>query len=44
MNSCITLAALKPVVESSSWHQVRDVLKKMEAGAHFGKLAVTVDH
>jgi NADPH:quinone reductase-like Zn-dependent oxidoreductase len=43
MNSCIALAALKPVVECSSWHQVRDVLKKMEAGAHFGKLAVTID-
>jgi NADPH:quinone reductase-like Zn-dependent oxidoreductase len=44
MNSCINLAGLRPVVESSSWLQVRDVLKKMEAGAHFGKLAVTVDH
>jgi NADPH:quinone reductase-like Zn-dependent oxidoreductase len=43
MNSCIALAALKPVVEGCSWHQVRDVFKRMESGAHFGKLAVTVD-
>jgi len=43
MNSCIALAALKPIVECSSWHQVRDVLKKMESGSHFGKLAVTLD-
>jgi hypothetical protein len=43
MNSCITLAALRPVVESFSWHQVREVLKRMESGAHFGKLAVTLD-
>jgi NADPH:quinone reductase-like Zn-dependent oxidoreductase len=43
MNACIELAQLRPVVESSSWKQTREVLHRMEAGAHFGKLAVTVD-
>ena len=43
MNACIELAQLRPVVESSSWKQTREVLHRMEAGAHFGKLAITVD-
>ncbi|MGA8672811.1 MAG: NAD(P)-dependent alcohol dehydrogenase [Terracidiphilus sp.] len=43
MNTCIAFADLRPVVEISSWMNVQDVLRKMETGAHFGKLAVTVD-
>jgi NADPH:quinone reductase-like Zn-dependent oxidoreductase len=43
MNTCIALAALRPVVEISSWMKVQEVLRKMEAGSHFGKLVVTVD-
>jgi NADPH:quinone reductase-like Zn-dependent oxidoreductase len=43
MNACIALAALRPVVEISSWTQTRDELRRLEAGAHFGKLAVKVD-
>ena len=42
MNVSIELAGLRPVVEGSSWTQTRDVLHRMEAGAHFGKLVVTV--
>ena len=43
MNTCIAFTALHPLVEISSWMNVQDVLRKMETGAHFGKLAVTVD-
>lgn len=43
MNACVALAGLKPVVESSSWKKVPEMFRRMEAGAHFGKLAVTVD-
>ena len=43
MNTCIAFADLRPVVEISSWRKVQDVLRKMETGAHFGKLAVSVD-
>jgi NADPH:quinone reductase-like Zn-dependent oxidoreductase len=43
MNASITLAALRPVIESCSWTQTRDVLHRMEAGGHFGKLVVTID-
>jgi NADPH:quinone reductase-like Zn-dependent oxidoreductase len=43
MNACIALAGLRPVVETCSWTQTRDVLHRMEAGGHFGKLVVTVD-
>jgi len=42
MNSCIELAGLHPIVEGSPWSQTRDVLHRMDAGAHFGKLVVTV--
>ncbi len=43
MNACITLAGLRPVIENCSWTQTREVLHRMEAGGHFGKLVVTVD-
>ena len=42
MNPCIQLAGLHPVIESHPWEQVREVLHRMEAGSHFGKLVVTV--
>lgn len=43
MNRCIELAGLRPVVESRSWTQTREVLHRMEAGDHFGKLVVAID-
>jgi NADPH:quinone reductase-like Zn-dependent oxidoreductase len=43
MNTCIALAKLRPVAETSSWLHVKDVLRRMEAGAHFGKLVVAID-
>ena len=43
MNACVAFANLRPVVASSSWMNVQEVFRKMEAGSHFGKLAVTVD-
>jgi NADPH:quinone reductase-like Zn-dependent oxidoreductase len=43
MNASIAFAGLKPVVESSPWTKTPEALHRMEAGAHFGKLAVTVD-
>jgi NADPH:quinone reductase-like Zn-dependent oxidoreductase len=42
MNQCMALAKLIPVAETFPWTQVRDVLHRMEAGNHFGKLAVQV--
>jgi NADPH:quinone reductase-like Zn-dependent oxidoreductase len=42
MNACIELSSLRPVVESAPWAQTREVLHRMEAGAHFGKLVVSV--
>jgi NADPH:quinone reductase-like Zn-dependent oxidoreductase len=43
MNKCIALAKLRPVMESLPWTQTRDVLHRMEAGEHFGKLVVRVN-
>jgi NADPH:quinone reductase-like Zn-dependent oxidoreductase len=43
MNTCISLGKLRPVAETSSWSHVKDVLRRMEAGAHFGKLVVAID-
>ena len=43
MNRCLSFAGLKPIVESSSWTNVPQMFRRMEAGAHFGKLAVTID-
>lgn len=42
MNACIELAELRPVFESQPWTKTREVLHRMEAGGHFGKLVVTV--
>jgi NADPH:quinone reductase-like Zn-dependent oxidoreductase len=43
MNACIELSQLRPVAETSSWLQAPEVLRRMEAGAHFGKLVVAVE-
>ena len=43
MNAGIALAGLHPVVESHPWTEARAVLRRMEAGDHFGKLVVTID-
>jgi NADPH:quinone reductase-like Zn-dependent oxidoreductase len=43
MNAFITLAGLKPVIESAPWQKVPDVLRRMETGSHFGKLVVTIN-
>lgn len=43
MNRSIVLAKLRPAVESFPWTETLDVLHRIEAGTHFGKLAVTVD-
>lgn len=43
MNECITLSGLRPVIESCSWGQTREVLHRMESGGHFGKLVVAID-
>jgi len=42
MNRSIALTKLTPVVESLSWMQVRDALRRLESGSHFGKVAVEV--
>jgi NADPH:quinone reductase-like Zn-dependent oxidoreductase len=42
MNCAISLSHLRPAFSSTQWLQVQDVLKRMEAGGHFGKLALTV--
>jgi NADPH:quinone reductase-like Zn-dependent oxidoreductase len=43
LNKAISLARLRPVAESFPWTQAREVLARMEAGLHFGKLALTVE-
>jgi len=42
MNRSIELAQLRPVLASFSWTETREVLHRMEAGEHFGKLVVTI--
>jgi NADPH:quinone reductase-like Zn-dependent oxidoreductase len=43
MNGTITQSQLRPVLETLPWSQVRQALTRMEEGAHFGKLVLTVD-
>jgi NADPH:quinone reductase-like Zn-dependent oxidoreductase len=43
MNRSIALARLRPVLEKSPWSRAREVLHRMAAGGHFGKLVVEVD-
>ncbi|MGA7106129.1 MAG: NAD(P)-dependent alcohol dehydrogenase [Terracidiphilus sp.] len=42
MNRCIALTRLNPVLERFPWTQVREVLHRLEAGNHFGKLVLEV--
>jgi NADPH:quinone reductase-like Zn-dependent oxidoreductase len=41
LNKAVTLAWLRPVCESFPWSQAREVLARMEAGSHFGKIVLT---
>jgi NADPH:quinone reductase-like Zn-dependent oxidoreductase len=43
MNEAITQSQLRPVLEALPWSQARQALTRMEQGAHFGKLVLTVD-
>jgi NADPH:quinone reductase-like Zn-dependent oxidoreductase len=43
MNKAITLTGLRPVAESYPWSQAREVMARMEAASHFGKLVLTVE-
>ena len=43
MNRAIANARLRPVLDCQPWTRTRQVLAQMEAGAHLGKLAVTLD-
>jgi len=43
MNRAISEAKLKPVVDQAfSFEEARPALEKMQAGAHFGKIAIRV--
>jgi NADPH:quinone reductase-like Zn-dependent oxidoreductase len=43
MNTAITLPELKPVIDRTfSFDQVKDALKHMESGAHFGKIVIRI--
>lgn len=43
MNRAIDLFRVHPVHEDFPWSRARDVLRSMEAGSHFGKLALTIE-
>jgi NADPH:quinone reductase-like Zn-dependent oxidoreductase len=43
MNKAISLTALRPVIECFPWSQAPQVLARMEAASHFGKLVLTVE-
>ena len=43
MNKAITLTGLHPVAEIFPWSQAREVMSRMEAASHFGKLVLTVE-
>jgi NADPH:quinone reductase-like Zn-dependent oxidoreductase len=42
MNKAISLAQLRPIGEDFPWTLAREVLARLESGAHFGKLVMTV--
>jgi len=42
VNKAISLAQLHPVLEALPWTRARQALTRMEQGAHFGKLVLTV--
>lgn len=39
----IEFSGVRPIYENFPWSRTRDVLHKMEAGGHFGKLVLTVE-
>jgi NADPH:quinone reductase-like Zn-dependent oxidoreductase len=43
MNKAITLTGLHPVAELFPWSHAREVMARMEAASHFGKLVLTVE-
>lgn len=43
MNKALTLAALRPVFESTPWTAAREAFHRMESASHFGKLVLSVD-
>ena len=43
MNNAISLPRLRPVYEPFPWSQAREVMARMEAASHFGKLVLTVE-
>ncbi|HEV2325734.1 MAG TPA: NAD(P)-dependent alcohol dehydrogenase [Terracidiphilus sp.] len=43
MNRAIELFRLRPVHEDSPWSRVREVLRNMESGSHFGKLVLRLE-
>jgi NADPH:quinone reductase-like Zn-dependent oxidoreductase len=43
MNRAIILARLRPECEQFHWSETRDVLRRMEAGSHFGKLVLSLE-
>jgi NADPH:quinone reductase-like Zn-dependent oxidoreductase len=43
MNRAITLATMRPILESFPWARTREVLRRMEEGGHFAKLVLTVE-
>jgi NADPH:quinone reductase-like Zn-dependent oxidoreductase len=43
LNKAITLAGLRPVVESFPWTQAQEIFARMEQASHFGKLVLTVE-
>lgn len=43
MNKAVTLAAMRPILESFPWIHVKEVLHRMEEGNHFAKLVLTVN-
>ena len=43
INKAITLTGLRPVAEIFPWSKAREVMARMEAASHFGKLVLTVE-
>ncbi len=43
LNKAVALAQLRPILETFPWSQARQVLARMEAASHFGKLVLTVE-
>lgn len=43
MNRAVSLFRIHPVCAEAPWSQVREVLRRMQSGSHFGKLVLTVE-